>query len=60
MSETTEQPEGTPAPEPVPQPAPESTPGTGPSGETEEPEQKALREADDEKGGDKRFAVVTA
>ena len=62
MSETTEQPEGTPVPEPEPQPgtgpsgAPESTPGTGPSGETEEPEQKPQREA----RGDRRFAELTA
>jgi hypothetical protein len=55
MSETTENPEGTPAPEPEPTPAPESTP------ETEEPEQKPQREADDaQQKEDRRIAQLRA
>ena len=54
MSETTET-TPAPEPEPTPTPAPESTPA-----ETEE--QQPAREADEEhkRGGDRRFAVVTA
>jgi hypothetical protein len=62
MSETTEPPEGTPPAEPTP------TPGTGPSGapestppETDEP--GPAREADETqqaRGGEKRFAIITA
>jgi hypothetical protein len=43
MSETTENPDGTPAPEPEPKPVPDT-----PAPETEEPEQKPQREADEE------------
>jgi hypothetical protein len=43
MSETTETPEGTPAPEPTPAPVPDT-----PAPDTEEPEQKPQREADEE------------
>jgi hypothetical protein len=59
MSETTDTPEGTSAPDPEPQP---SVPDT-PAPDTEEPEQKPQREADEERqarGGEKRFAIITA
>ena len=45
MSETTEQPGGTPSPEPEPKPVPD-TPAPEPNGD--EPEQKPQREADEE------------
>jgi hypothetical protein len=55
MSETTETPEGTPAPEPEPTPAPEFTP------ETDEPEQKPQREADEaQQKEDRRIAQLRA
>jgi hypothetical protein len=56
MSETTETPEGTPATEPEPPPSVPDTPAPD-SGEPE-PEPKPQREAD--KGGDRRFAELTA
>jgi hypothetical protein len=55
MSETTERPEGTPAPEPAAAPAPESTPAP-----TEAPEQTPEQEAERKSKADRRFAELTA